>query len=412
MSCNLESSEGWDRTFLDLSSKMSEPFCAAWNLCCFRLVAPLDPQKFENCTTQAKEIATRTLIGLGLSLGGFLLCTVPVPMLSSVAVMGVGSKVFRAIGFALQKEGYTHVRGTGPEKALDPQDPQVKVVSWNLCGVGGGMSLNHGGVVHWRSRLDAILEKIKTEDPDVLVLQEIYDTALAEALIERLQSDYAHFFTHLGPNVWGSVGGCMVISKCAVHDFSNTSFSNNPWTVNRGFATLELKATPQDVLPCARIIGTHFIDGKGVEDKTNRIVQVAQIVNSVAHKTLAIPTLLAGDLNMERDQEEGTFLSSYLHHGYQGAEPTCTNRLVAQWDYKEPSVSGETIDYLSLFKSVLPDGKRIPTLDENIVLEHCHLLEAYDRSYNTKTALSDHHGLSILLRGHLHAQAGKEGDLP
>lgn len=410
MSCPLESPfEGWDRTFLDLSSKMSEPFCTAWNLCRFRLVAPLDPQKFENCSTQAKEIAARAFIGLGLGLGGFLLCAAPVPMLSSVAVLGVGSKVLRAIGFALQKGGYTHVRGLGPEKALNPKNPQVKVVSWNLCGVGGGMSLDHGGVVHWRSRLDAILEKIKTEDPDVLVLQEIYDTALAEALIERLQSDYAHFFTHLGPNVWGSVGGCMVISKCAVHDFSHTSFSNNHWTVNRGFATLELKANPQDVLPCARIIGTHFIDGEGSEGQANRTVQVAQIVNHVAHKTLAIPTLLAGDLNMERDQEEGTFLSSYLHHGYQGAEPTRTNRLVDQWDCKEATGSEETIDYLSLFKSALPDGTRIPTIDENIVLENCHLLQAYDSSYNTKTALSDHQGLSIVMKGLRPAQARELG---
>lgn len=399
MSCNLESSlEGWDRTFLDLSSKMAEPLCTVWNLCRFRLVAPLDPQKFENCTTHAREIATRICIGLGLGLSGFLLCAAPVPMLSSVVALGVGNRVFRAIGFALQKEGYTHVRGRGPEKALDPQDPQLKVVSWNLCGVGGGLSLDHGGVVHWRSRLDAIIEKIKKEDPDVLVLQEVYDTALAEALIERLQLDYAHFFTHLGPNVWGSVGGCMVLSKCAVHDFSHTSFSNNHWTVNRGFATLELKANPQDLLPCARIIGTHFADGEGSDDKTNRMAQVAQIVNHVAHKTLALPTLLAGDLNMERDQEEGTFLSTYLHHGYQGAEPTRTNRLVDQWESKEPSGKEDTIDYLSLFKSVLPNGKRIPTVDEKIVLENGHLIEAYDSSYNTKTALSDHHGVAVVVK--------------
>src|SRR5580658_9935914 len=100
MSVDLESpveGNGWDRTFLDISSKMSEPFCAAWHLLCFRLVAPLDPQKFENSTTVANEVATRILIGLGAAVGAFLTCLAPIPIVCSVVVLGVGSKVVRAI---------------------------------------------------------------------------------------------------------------------------------------------------------------------------------------------------------------------------------------------------------------------------------------------------------------------------
>lgn len=390
---------GWDRAFLNISSKMSEPFCAVWHLLCFRLIAPLDPEKFENCATVANEVATRILIGLGASTGAFLACSAPIPIVCSVVVLGVGSKIIRAIGFALQKGGYTYIRGTALEKSLDPQDPQVKVMSWNICGVGGGMSLDHGGVKHWRFRLDAIVEKIKTEDPDVLILQEVYDTALSEALIGRLKSNYAHFFTHLGPNVWGSVGGCMVISKCAVHNFSHTPFENNKWTLNRGFAKLELKTTPQDTLPCARVIGTHLIHGNEPDDRKIRMEQVAQIVGHVAHQTLDVPTVLAGDLNIERDQEEGEILSTHLHHGYQGSQSTCTNRLVAQWDFKARSVWGETIDYISLFKSIQPQGIRFQAVDENVTLENCHFVEAFDESYNTKIALSDHHGLVAVIKG-------------
>ena len=386
---------GWDRTFLDLSSRMSEPFCAAWHLLCFRLVAPLDPQKFENCTLVTNEVATRTLIGLGASLGAILTCLAPIPLISSVLVLGVGSKIFRSIGFALQKEGYTHIRGIVPEKPLDPQDLQVKVMSWNICGIGGGMSLDHGGVTHWRSRLGPIVEKIKAEDPDVLILQEVYDAALAEALVDRLKSDYAHFFTHLGPNVWGSVGGCMVISKCAVHRFSHTSFANNQWTLNRGVASLELKATSEEALPCARVLGTHLIHGDKPLDQKHRMEQVAQIVNHVARQALAVPTVLAGDLNMERDLEEGKILSAHLHHGYLGAEPTCTNRLVAQWDREAKSVWGETIDYVSLFKDRLVEG---------VTLENGHLVKAFNDSYDTKTALSDHHGVAVVIKGLPRAQ--------
>jgi endonuclease/exonuclease/phosphatase family metal-dependent hydrolase len=383
------SSQGQDRTFLHLSSKMAEPFCAAWGLLRYRWVAPLDPKKFENCASREKEVAVRAMIGLGACLSAFLLRIRPVPILSSVVILGLGSKVMRAIGFSMQKGGYTHIRGESPEKSLNARDPQVKVMTWNICGVGGGVSLDHGGVINWRSRLDAIVEKIKNESPDVLVLQEIYDTALGEALIERLKKDYAHFYTHLGPNVWGSVGGCMVLSKCAVHDFSYTSFSNNKWTLNRGFAVLELKASPQDFLPIARIIGTQLIHGNAPEDKKNRAEQIGQIINNVMHRVLLLPTILVGDLNIERDQEEGATLSSYLHHGYRGIEPTRTNRLAAQWDGK--SRKEETIDYISLFKSA--------SADATISIKGCHLVKAFDKSYNTKTALSDHHGLSATLKG-------------
>lgn len=396
MVCDLDSVlEGWDRPFLNLSSTLSEPFCMAWNLFCYRLVAPLDPQKFENCTTKAKEIATRTLILVGTIFSGFLTYAMPMDVLGSIAVLGMGSRIFRAIGFAMQKGGYTYVRGRAPEKSLNPQDPQIKIMSWNICGIGGGMSLDHGGVVHWRYRLNQIVEKIQTEDPDVLIVQEVYDTALAEALIQKLQSDYAHFFVHLGPNTWGCVGGCMILSKCAVHHFSHTSFDNNDWTLNRGFESLEIKTTPRDTVPFIRIIGTHLIHGDQPQDKQHRMQQVLQIVNHVAHQRSALTTVLAGDLNMERDGKEGLFLSSYLEHSYQGFEPTCTNRLTAQWDDKIRSVWEETIDYISLLKNEMTTEDA-----QGAILENAHLVKAFDTTYNTKTALSDHHGLSVLIRLH------------
>lgn len=389
---------GWDRTFLDISSKMAEPICSVWHLLCFRLVAPLDPQKFENCSHIAAEIAMRTLIGLGAGLGAFLPFVAPTPMICSVAVLAVGSKIMRAIGFAFQKGGYTYVRGIASEKALNPHD-QVKVMTWNICGIAGGLTLDHGGVIQWRSRLNAIIEKIKTQDADVLILQEVYDTALAEAIIEQLQPYYTHFFMHLGPNILGSEGGCMLLSKCAVHKFTHTSFENNEWTLNRGFAVLELKTTPQDLLPSLRVIGTHLIHGDDPLDKKNRMEQVSQMVSHLEQESIALPTVLAGDLNIERDLEEGKILSSRLHHGYRGSQPTCTNRLVAQWDSQARSVWGETIDYISLFKSRSPEGTRFPVIDEHVTIEDCHLVEAFDESYNTQTALSDHHGLVAVIKG-------------
>ncbi len=382
--------EGWDRTCLDLSSKLTEPFCFAYEQLRYRLVAPLDPAKFDNCPTKVQEVGVRILIGLGLVVSAFLCLAAPLPMLGFVAVLAIARTILRAVGFGLQKEGFTHIRGEAPEKKIEIS--LLKVMTWNICALAGGMSLDHGGVVHWRSRLEQIVEIIQQEAPEVLVLQEIYDTALVEALVKQLKAEYAHFYVHLGPNVVGSIGGCMVLSRCAVHDFSHTSFENNDWTLNRGFATLEVKADPADDKPCARIVGTHLIHGSEAPDRRKRMEQMAQIVNHVAARTFKAPTVLMGDLNIEKGSwEEAQTLSHYLEHAYQGEEPTCTNRLIAQWDgVVRPD---ERIDYISLFKA----SAALPVVTDGVVLKDCHLIPAFDASYNTKTALSDHSALAATL---------------
>lgn len=363
---------GWDRTFLDISSMLAEPICGAFGALRFRSVAPLD--KFDCYENRTKEIAFRAFSILAAV---FTLAALALPL-------GILSKIARAIGFSLQKNNYTHIRGQAPEKAVDGQ---VSVMTWNICGIGGGMHYDHGGVVSWRSRLDRIAEKIKTEDPDVVVLQEIYDTALLEGLAAKLGSQYAHFFAHLGANTMGSVGGVLVITKCGVHRFTNTSFENNDWTLNRTFASLEIKEKPTDSSPCARIIGTHLIH----DSDSNRVAQVAQIVNSIAKEKL-LPTVLTGDLNIEKDpiQEENKAkekLDAHFIHGYQGNEPTCTNELVRQWDPQIKSTPGEKIDYISLWNQCI-----------GAQLANTRLIKAYSDSYDTKTALSDHNALISTLR--------------
>ncbi len=372
--------EGWDRTLLKYSSICAEPLLWIYGLLRYRLVAPLDPTKFDNCQSNIAEIALRTFIAIA-AVASIATGTL-VALVAGAIRLGIASKVLRAVGFALQKDNYTHVRGTAPEKVL--LNRQAKIMTWNICGIGGGMNYDHGGVVDFRLRLDRIVDTIRTEDPDVLVLQEVYDTALAEALIERLGSKYAHFFTHLGANTMGSVGGLMVLSKCAVHRFSNPSFANNDWTLNRTFACLEIKAHPEDNQPCARMIGTHFIH----ESNDKRIAQLQQVVESLENAPL-LPTILMGDLNLERDiPEEGGVLTPYLEHGYLGEEPTATNQMLKQWNPSADDPS-QFIDYISLFRNHAP----------NVQLENVHLIKAYRDDFDTRTALSDHNALAGVLRG-------------
>jgi hypothetical protein len=96
-----------------------------------------------------------------------------------------------------------------------------------------------------------------------------------------------------------------------------------------------------------------------------------------------------GYLNLERDNpDEGGMLAPYLDHGYLGKEPTRTNHMLKQWN-KSLSDPGDYIDYISLFKNHPP----------GVQLVNTHLVKAFSDDFDTKTALSDHHGLVAVLRG-------------
>ncbi len=381
-----------DRSLLKASSWMADIFSNTYGALAYRLVAPLEPNKFDNAASKANEIGIRLLIIAGsiLSLwfaGTFLAIT--------AVVLFLGSKLFRAVGFAMQKDGFTHMRGSAPEKFLE--NGQASVMTWNLR---GGLHYEHG-VIHWSSRIDAIVKSIKKEDPDVIVLQEIYDTALVEELVEKLGDQYAHFFTHLGQNTWGNTSGCMVITKCVVDEYTHTDFDDNGWRVNRGFETIEIKAHPDDLLPCLRIIGTQLTPGK--EAKGKRMEQIAQIIDTLAKKKLPLPTLFVGSGGNRDSEEEGKFLSQYFYHSYRRKAPTQSDELVKQWT---PVVEEqeESSDYISFFKRNLPE-KVLPVVEKNLRMLDCHLVKAFDESYNTKTALSDHHAVVTLFSWVRAAQA-------
>ncbi|HSX13376.1 MAG TPA: endonuclease/exonuclease/phosphatase family protein [Chlamydiales bacterium] len=362
-----------DRAILDLSSKMMDPFCESYRLIRYDLVTPM-----EFCDSSAKEIVNRTLICPGAIIASTLICNYPVPIIAGLAFIGLSGKMLRALGFALQSGNFTHVLGQGSEKNLAAS---LKLMTWNICGLAGGFSLDHGGVLPWKERFDAIVKTIKSEDPDVLVLQEIVDTELAESLIEKLNTEYAHFFIHLGSSVWGVGSGCMVLSKCAIHDFSFTSFSNRDWTLHRGFASLELKKSPEEEKPCIRILGTHLLYGRPSVAHASRMQQVAEMIDSIAKRTFSIPTIIAGDLNIERDHEDGVELNNLLHHGYVGIEPTCTDQFLAKWSQEKAlQFPEETVDYISSVRSEPP-----------VIFQDVHIVPAFEN--DVRTARSDHHAL-------------------
>jgi endonuclease/exonuclease/phosphatase family metal-dependent hydrolase len=386
---------GWDRTLFNLSSLMVEPFCFAYGLLRYRLVQTLDPSKFDNYDSKIKEVAFRLLIASGAIGALYFLSCAPLARVSCLASYGLATKVVRACGYYFQKGGYTYIRGSGAEKEINGK---TMPVTWNVAGIGGDMGKDHAGVVRWRLRVAAIGDEIIRLSPDILVLQEIYDTAFGEALIQYLEErghGFAHYFTHLGKNIWGSESGEIVFTNHPVDSFSCHSFFNNDWTLNRVVAFLELKRTGSDRNPCLRVLGTHFIHNS----RPKRKEQVEQILTLLARKSLrSLPTLLMGDLNIERDGPEGAeVLTPYFKHSYPYATPTCTNALVQQWREDPLHENDEMIDYIS---SVRTDEARGLKVRESIQFEDPYLGNAYDAStMDTRTAKSDHRPLGVTVKG-------------
>lgn len=393
MSCSIFDDLELDRKFLNFSASLVSTFSWTYGILGGRLIAPIDPNKFDNASSRLAEIGVRISIVLGTLAS---LCFAGTYVISGAIVLGFGAKIFRVLGSFFQKEGVTHIRGLAAEKNIE--NGRIKIMEWNIRGHGGGLHYAEGGVVHWSSRIERILSEIAKEAPDVIVLQEVYDTALIETIVANLEDHYAHFYTHLGASIWGDEGGIMVITKCAVHQFSHTDFTETDWMIKRGFEVLEIQSMPGEAFPSARIVCTQLSAGKNAAEKRRN--QVAQIIDRLAEEKIPAPTLFVGSLNIDRDSsKEGAYLSNYLYHSYLDDAPTHSKELISQW---APVFDGqeESSDFISFFKrNPLEDSRTFPVIEKGIRLVDSHLVRGFDEFYNTKTALSDHHAVVTEVSG-------------
>lgn len=376
-------SSGWDRTFLDLSTKLAEPLCAAFGILGYRLIAPLEPNVFENCTTSVHEIALRALILCAVGIAVKACMHWPLVSLCVTASLLIGWVTLRTVGFALQgARGYSAIHFRNAEQSFDAQNPQLKILTWNICSFAGRLSLSFGGMNPWQTRVDALVEKMRAENPDVIILQEVFDVALAEVLIKKLKDVYPHFYTHLGPNPLCLTSGQMVITRCIPHSFSFTSFTNNGGAMHRGFAALELKAQPEDSQSSLRIITMHL----DAEDQNKRIVQGKQI-KAKQEELSVLATVCVGDLNTEPGQLS-TVLDGCCVIPSAARKPTCTNAFTYKWKGKVTGPMEETIDHILVCQNAH---------SARIGVKYLPSIKAIDPT--TNKPISDHDGVVALIVG-------------
>jgi exonuclease III len=347
---------------------------------------PLTPHIFDNCATKAQEIAYRAL-GPSALVGAVAILS-KLPLVGLLTIGGLmaleGTRLaLHLLAFSNQKRNYIHVRTEVPETA----SPWPTIATWNILGFPAGLNYQCGGCITLRKRFSGIAERIHRENPDILILQEcLIDATTFEMFLKEFKDKYTHFFIHNGPNKWGVESGLLIMTKCAVSDYTFTPFKNNDWTRNPGFVTMKIK---QAGLPAVAIIGTHMQHGPSDADTRKRTLQLAQIHQYAQSLTDVDAVILAGDLNIDtaiKKEREITKIDELLVGIPLHGEHTCTNEFNRLRYPEDKSPPSECVDQIALIKRTEADAGRK-------IVQNLTVVPVYNNAQgvpDSTIALSDH----------------------
>ena len=217
--------------------------------------------------------------------------------------------LLRILASHLRNEPFTYMSGNAPEKAHP--DGSFSALSWNLCCLAGGFSINEAALVPWRDRIDNVIEKIIEEDADVISLYEIFDTEAAFYLQDKLKEIYPHFYLDVGNLTVGASSGLFVASKFDVVQAEFTRFPedmilDDSKYCSKGVFSFSIAAENSNDSPFAVIHATHLQHSEETsfpqaDEIAARAMQMQLVARKVETNT-AIASLLIGDFNF--DQEE------------------------------------------------------------------------------------------------------------
>ncbi len=211
----------------------------------------------------------------------------------------------RFLGKQLQTVPYLYEQTCKVSKVL-PSDRSFSLLSWNICGIPGGLSISDGGVLNWKYRLDAIVAKIIEKDADVNCLYEVFDTQMAFYICEALKKrGYTDFYFNMHPREVGLSAGIFVASKYAV---KNPQFTLFPQDSLVGRTKLAAKGVFQADLESqgavfASVFATHlqhseepkFPSAEEISARSKQMQIIVDKINQVRDRCVAV----AGDWNLD-----------------------------------------------------------------------------------------------------------------
>lgn len=350
--------------FLSLPAhKVSECFIRS-------VMTPIRPGKDGNSAYYAIELITRIFITT------FSLLTSPLTI--GLALVGAACE---KIGDVIKQTPYTHWKGKAIEKV---EGEKRKLLTLNACMLWGGLPIPLGGMRSPNARIAELSKKILTENPDIIVMQEMaYDPSYR--LYHQLKDHYAHFFVRIGPNPPLMESGLFVASKYKV---LNAGFIPFPGQlgINRGAFWIET--------PNSFVFTTHLEFGDEKTGREKRKAQLELIMKQIEECKKQKTCYLMGDLNLDRSKTDEYFalgIPEKFHDPYLAKYPkiseessTCTNAIETYVLGKSPPQDPwELDDYALLAKK---EHDRIDLQVE--------LMQTYD-DQEPYQALSDHRGILL-----------------
>jgi len=328
---------------------------------------PIRPGKEGNFSSYLLEAVWRIFISI--------FCVVTAPLTISLALVGAG---LEKAGDLIKQVPYTHLQGIAKEKQ---EDGKYRLMTLNACMLWGGLPIPLGGMRPPSTRMEKMAEKIREEDPDVLVMQEMaFDSA--HQLYGKLKDKYTHFFTRIGPNPPLMESGLLVASKYPVLNAGFIPFPNQ-LGIKRGAFWIET--------PKCFVFTTHLEFGHRKEGANERDKQLELIWNKMKDLKEKKPCFLMGDFNMDQKSYAAIGMPLKFHDPYlkkhstiTEATSTCTNVINAYiCGDKPPDKPWELDDYALLAKGPHDRFK----LDTQLV-------QMYDND-KPYEALTDHRGLIL-----------------
>jgi len=307
---------------------------------------------------------------------------------------------------------HAYLPGACEEKVLPQGKKELSLLTVNLCLMPKANSMIYGGVLPWTARIDAIAEKLKALDADVVCLQEVYDVRALSELQKRLSPIYAHFYGNVPLTLCGfshaslfASSGLAVISKCKIdlnfEPFTSITHEDKP----SGFDRLKVFGFDRNYgifhgyirngnQLLAHLAVTHenpfYADIRQQQTK-----QIVELFEQEAKSTPHTPRILCGDLNIEqKDLNEGgerLITDHFVDHYDKAGGPTWDdfgNHWCHKWHGEN---AGQFLNKNPLSWTV---DRVLPWMPW--AHEHAYKMEVKRISMhgdNPELALTDHHGL-------------------
>ncbi|QYF49339.1 hypothetical protein RHABOEDO_001660 [Candidatus Rhabdochlamydia oedothoracis] len=155
----------------------------------------------------------------------------------------------------------------------------------------------------WHFRIDKIIVKILEEDPDILILYEVMDTAAGFYLYEKLQEKYAHFYFNIGPRAIGCSSGIFVASRAEIISPEFTPFPKQMLfgrtkISEKGVFSFDMQIEGKNV----KVYATHLQHSEQPQYPTKKEIQAREaamdlIIEKVNQDTSNV--IVTGDLNLD-----------------------------------------------------------------------------------------------------------------